>query len=33
MTKEEFVKLAVYSGYGTKSAAEHYTEQHNKSGV
>lgn len=33
MNKQEFIKLAVSSGYGTKSAAEHYTEQHNKSGV
>ena len=31
MTREEFIKLAVSSGYGTKSAAEHYTEQHDKS--
>ena len=31
MNKQEFIKLAVSSGYGTKSAAEHYTEQHEKS--
>ena len=31
MSKQEFIKLAVSSGYGTKSAAEHYTEQHDKS--
>ena len=31
MNKQEFIKLAVSSGYGTKSAAEHYTEQHDKS--
>ena len=31
MNKQEFIKLAVSSGYGTKSAAEHYTEKHNKS--
>lgn len=30
MNKQEFVKLAVSSGYGTKSAAEHYAEQHEK---
>lgn len=30
MNKQEFIKLAVSSGYGTKSAAERYTEQHNK---
>ena len=30
MTKDEFIKLAVSSGYGTKSAAERYTERHNK---
>lgn len=30
MTKEEFIKLAVLSGYGTKSAAEHYVNQHTK---
>ena len=31
MTREEFIKLAVSSGYGTKSASEHYVEQHDKS--
>lgn len=30
MTKDEFIKLAVSSGYGTKSAAERYVNQHNK---
>lgn len=30
MTKDEFIKLAVSSGYGTKSAAEHYAEEHVK---
>ena len=30
MTREEVIKLAVSSGYGTKSAAEHYTEQNDK---
>lgn len=30
MNKQEFIKLAVSSGYGTKSAAEHYTEQNDK---
>ena len=30
MNKQEFIKLAVSSGYGTKSSAERYTEQHNK---
>ena len=30
MSKHEFIRLAVSSGYGTKSAAEHYTEQHDK---
>ena len=30
MNKQEFIKLAVSSGYGTQSAAEHYTEKHNK---
>lgn len=30
MNKQEFIKLAVSSGYGTKSATERYTEQHNK---
>ena len=30
MKKDEFIKLAVSSGYGTKSAAEHYTEKHDK---
>lgn len=30
MTKDEFIKLAVSSGYGTKSAAEHYAEMHKK---
>ena len=31
MNKTEFISLVVSSGYGTKSAAEHYTEQHDKS--
>lgn len=30
MTREEFIKLAVSSGYGTKSAAERYASEHNK---
>ena len=30
MTKYEFIKLAVSSGYGTKSAAERYAETHEK---
>ena len=30
MNKDEFIKLAVSSGYGTKSAAERYTEKHDK---
>lgn len=30
MNKQEFIKLAVSSGYGTQSAAEHYIEQHDK---
>lgn len=31
MTREEFIKLSVSSGYGTQSAAEHYVEIHDKS--
>lgn len=30
MNKEEFIKLAISSGYGTRSAAEHYVNQHDK---
>lgn len=30
MNKQEFIKLAVSSGYGTKSAAERYAETHKK---
>ena len=30
MNKEEFIKLAVSSGYGNKAAAEHYVNQHGK---
>ena len=30
MNKQEFIKLAVSSGYGTKSAAERYAETHEK---
>ena len=30
MNKQEFVKLAVSSGYGTKASAEHYVNQHDK---
>ncbi len=30
MNKQEFIKLAVFYGYGTKSAAERYAETHEK---
>ena len=30
MNKQEFIKLAVSSGYGTKSSAERYAETHEK---
>lgn len=30
MNKQEFIKLAASSGYGTKSAAERYAETHEK---
>ena len=30
MNKQEFIKLAVSSGYGTKSAAERYAETNEK---
>lgn len=30
MNKQEFIKLAVSYGYGTKSAAERYAETHEK---
>lgn len=30
MNKDEFIRLAVSSGYGTKASAEHYVNQHNK---
>lgn len=30
MNKQEFIKLAVSSGYGTKASAEHYVNQHDK---
>lgn len=30
MNKQEFIKLEVSSGYGTKSAAERYAETHEK---
>ena len=30
MNKEQFVKLAVYSGYGNKAGAEKYVEENHK---